>query len=197
MKTLQQHIEEKLVVNKDFKEFTIKDLKDSEALECIEAVNQHFENEKFGYDCVYKVYDYNGSPHMFVKRKKYTALNDDPSRNQYGSLDNWIYNLYYLRDNINDFILDNIFGLYSKWHFIDTSSRINNLGCTAHGFYVTNNGMLFNSAKEARKFIRDNKLRNNSGKALHPKSLRELFDIYKECEKYYEYQRKTFGALSR
>ena len=57
--------------------------------------------------------------------------------------------------------------------------------------------MLFNSSKEARKFIRENRLKAPNGKAVHPKSLREIFDIYKECEKHYQYRSKVFDVLEK
>ena len=190
---------EKLKVNKNFKQFTIDNLKDIDSLSAnnIDIINQYYEEHDSIYGYVYKVYDVNSEPHMFVKRENKQELNDDAAHNGYGGMGNWIYELYKLKDKLGDFLLDNIYGLYSKWSFIDHSSRINNLGCTAHGFYVTNNGMLFNSSKEARKYIRDNKMKNSSGKALHPKSLRELFELYEYCEKHYQYQRKSFEALDR
>ena len=159
-----------------------------------DVMNQYYEEHDMIYKFIYKVYDVDGEPHLFIKKEKKTNIDDSPLDHIYG-MDNWIRGLYKLRDKLGDFLLDNIYGLYSKWSFIDTTSRINNLGKTAHGFYTTYNGMLFNSSKEARKFIRSNKLKSPNGKALHPKSLRELFDIYEECEKRYKYTKEIFDVL--
>ena len=189
---------EKLKVNKDFKEFNIDSLKDVNKISTSVAnvMNQYYEEHDMIYKFIYKVYDVDGTPHLFIKTKNKTNLNDSPWDRSYG-IDDWIYGLYKLRDKLGDFLLDNIYGLYSKWSFIDTTSRINNLGKTAHGFYTTYNGMLFNSSKEARKFIRSNQLKSPNGKAIHPKSLRELFDIYEECEKKYQYTKKIFDVLGK
>ena len=189
---------EKLKVNKDFKEFNIDSLKDVNKISTSVAnvMNQYYEEHDMIYKFIYKVYDVDGTPHLFIKTKNKTNLNDSPWDSNYG-IDDWIYGLYKLRDKLGDFLLDNIYGLYSKWSFIDTTSRINNLGKTAHGFYTTYNGMLFNSSKEARKFIRSNQLKSPNGKAIHPKSLRELFDIYEECEKRYKYIKKVFNVLEK
>lgn len=198
MKTLHQRIEEKLKINKDFKEFNIDSLKDVTNISTAVAdtMNQYYEEHDMIYKFIYKVYDVNGEPHLFIKQEKKTNIDDSPWDRSYG-LDNWIRGLYKLKDKLGNFLLDNLFGFYAKWNFIDTTSRINNLGKTAHGFYLSYNGMLFNSSKEARKFIRDNKLKSPEGKALHPKSLRELFDIYEECEKRYQYAKKIFDVLEK
>ena len=63
--------------------------------------------------------------------------------------------------------------------------------------YNTVKGILYNSSKEARKFIRENKLKTPNGKAVHPKSLRELFDIYEDCDKKYQYIKKVFNVLEK
>ena len=187
---------EKLKINNDFKEFNIDSLKDETKMSTsvADVMNQYYEEHDMIYKFIYKVYDVDGEPHLFIKKEKKTNIDDSPLDHIYG-MDNWIQGLYKLRDKLGDFLLDNIYGLYSKWSFIDTTSRINNLGKTAHGFYTTYNGMLFNSSKEARKFIRSNKLKSPNGKALHPKSLRELFDIYEECEKKYQYTKEIFDVL--
>lgn len=189
---------EKLKVNKDFKEFNIDSLKDVNKISTSVAnvMNQYYEEHDMIYKFIYKVYDVDGIPHLFIKTKNKTNLNDSPWDSNYG-IEDWVYGLYKLRNKLGDFLLDNIYGLYSKWSFIDTTSRINNLGKTAHGFYTTYNGMLFNSSKEARKFIRSNQLKSPNGKAIHPKSLRELFDIYEECEKRYQYTKKVFNVLEK
>ena len=189
---------EKLKVNKDFKEFNIDSLKDVNKLSTSVAnvMNQYYEEHDMIYKFIYKVYDVDGIPHLFIKTKNKTNLNDSPCDSNYG-IEDWVYGLYKLRDKLGDFLLDNIYGLYSKWSFIDTTSRINNLWKTAHGFYTTYNGMLFNSSKEARKFIRSNQLKSPNGKPLHSKSLRELFDIYEECEKRYQYTKKVFNVLEK
>ena len=189
---------EKLKINNNFKEFNIDSLKDVTKMSTsvADVMNQYYEEHDMIYKFIYKVYDVDGEPHLFIKKEKKTNINDSPWDRSYG-IDDWIYGLYKLRDKLGDFLLDNIYGLYSKWSFIDTTSRINNLGKTAHGFYTTYNGMLFNSSKEARKFIRSNQLKSSNGKALHPKSLRELFDIYEECEKRYQYTKKIFDVLGK
>ena len=189
---------EKLKVNKDFKEFNIDSLKDVNKISTSVAnvMNQYYEEHDMIYKFIYKVYDVDGIPHLFIKTKNNTNLNDSPWDHNYG-IENWVYGLYKLKDKLGDFLLDNIYCLYSKWSFIDTTSRINNLGKTAYGFYTTHNGMLFNSSKEARKFIRSNQLKSPNGKVLHPKSLRELFDRYEECEKRYQYTKKVFNVLEK
>ena len=189
---------EKLKVNKDFKEFNIDSLKDVNKISTSVAnvMNQYYEEHDMIYKFIYKVYDVDGIPHLFIKTENKTNLNDSPWDRNYG-IEDWVYGLYKLKDKLGDFLLDNIYGLYSKWSFIDTTSRINNLGKTAHGFYTTYNGMLFNSSKEARKFIRSNQLKSPNGKPLHSKSLRELFDIYEECEKRYQYTKKVFNVLEK
>lgn len=189
---------EKLKINNNFKEFNIDSLKDVTKMSTsvADVMNQYYEEHDMIYKFIYKVYDVDGEPHLFIKKEKKTNIDDSPLDHSYG-MDNWIRGLYKLRDKLGDFLLDNIYGLYSKWSFIDTTSRINNLGKTAHGFYTTYNGMLFNSSKDARKFIRENKLKTPNGKAVHPKSLRELFDIYEECEKRYKYIKKVFNVLEK
>ena len=189
---------EKLKINNNFKEFNIDSLKDVNKISTsvADVMNQYYEEHDMIYRFIYKVYDVDGTPHLFIKTKNKTNLNDSPWDSNYG-IEDWVYGLYTLKDKLGDFLLDNIYGLYSKWSFIDTTSRINNLGKTAHGFYTTYNGMLFNSSKEARKFIRSNQLKSPNGKALHPKSLRELFDIYEECEKRYKYIKKVFNVLEK
>ena len=189
---------EKLKINNNFKEFNIDSLKDVTKMSTsvADVMNQYYEEHDMIYKFIYKVYDVDGEPHLFIKTKNKTNLNDSPWDSNYG-IEDWLYGLYKLKDKLGDFLLDNIYGLYSKWSFIDTTSRINNLGKTAHGFYTTYNGMLFNSSKEARKFIRSNQLKSPNGKPLHSKSLRELFDIYEECEKRYQYTKKVFNVLEK
>lgn len=189
---------EKLKVNKDFKEFNIDSLKDVNELSTSVAnvMNQYYEEHDMIYKFIYKVYDVDGIPHLFIKTKNNTNLNDSPWDHNYG-IEDWVYGLYKLKDKLSDYFLDNLFGFSAKWSFIDTTSRINNLWKTAHGFYTTYNGMLFNSSKEARKFIRSNQLKSPNGKAIRPKSLRELFDIYEECEKRYQYTKKIFDVLGK
>lgn len=189
---------EKLKVNKDFKEFDIDSLKDVNKLSTSVAnvMNQYYEEHNMIYKFIYKVYDVDGTPHLFIKTKNKTNLNDSPWDSNYG-IEDWVYGLYKLKDKLGDYFLDNLFGFSAKWNFIDKTSRINNLGKTAYGFYTTFNGMLFNSSKDARKFIRENKLKTPNDKAVHPKSLRELFDIYEECEKRYQYTKKIFDVLGK
>ena len=189
---------EKLKVNKDFKEFNIDSLKDVNKISTSVAnvMNQYYEEHDMIYKFIYKVYDVDGIPHLFIKTKNNTNLNDSPWDHNYG-IENWVYGLYKLKDKLGDYFLDNLFGFSAKWNFIDKTSRIKNLGKTAYGFYTTYNGMLFNSSKEARKFIRSNQLKSPNGKVLHPKSLRELFDIYEECEKRYQYTKKVFNVLEK
>ena len=187
---------EKLKINNNFKEFNIDSLKDVTKMSTsvADVMNQYYEEHDMIYKFIYKVYDVDGTPHLFIKTKNKTNLNDSPCDSNYG-IEDWVYGLYKLKDKLGDYFLDNLFGFSAKWNFIDKTSRINNLGKTAHGFYTTYNGMLFNSSKEARKFIRSNKLKSPNGKALHPKSLRELFDIYEECEKRYQYTKEIFDVL--
>ena len=189
---------EKLKVNKDFKEFDIDSLKDVNKLSTSVAnvMNQYYEEHNMIYKFIYKVYDVDGTPHLFIKTKNKTNLNDSPWDSNYG-IEDWVYGLYKLKDKLGDYFLDNLFGFSAKWNFIDKTSRINNLGKTAYGFYTTFNGMLFNSSKEARKFIRENKLKTPNDKAVHPKSLRELFDIYEDCDKKYQYIKKVFNVLEK
>ena len=189
---------EKLKVNKDFKEFNIDSLKDVNKISTSVAnvMNQYYEEHDMIYKFIYKVYDVDGEPHLFIKKEKKTNIDDSPWDRSYG-IDDWIYGLYKLKDKLGDYFLDNLFGFSAKWNFIDKTSRINNLGKTAYGFYTTFNGMLFNSSKDARKFIRENKLKTPNDKAVHPKSLRELFDIYEECEKRYQYIKKVFNVLEK
>ena len=189
---------EKLKVNKDFKEFDIDSLKDVNKLSTSVAnvMNQYYEEHNMIYKFIYKVYDVDGTPHLFIKTKNKTNLDDSPWDSNYG-IEDWVYGLYKLKDKLGDYFLDNLFGFSAKWNFIDKTSRINNLGKTAYGFYTTFNGMLFNSSKDARKFIRENKLKTPNGKAVHPKSLRELFDIYEDCDKKYQYIKKVFNVLEK
>ena len=189
---------EKLKVNKDFKEFDIDSLKDVTKMSTsvADVMNQYYEEHYMIYKFIYKVYDVDGTPHLFIKTKNKTNLNDSPWDSNYG-IEDWVYGLYKLKDKLGDYFLDNLFGFSAKWNFIDKTSRINNLGKTAYGFYTTFNGMLFNSSKDARKFIRENKLKTPNGKAVHPKSLRELFDIYEDCDKKYQYIKKVFNVLEK
>ena len=189
---------EKLKINNNFKEFNIDSLKDVTKMSTsvADVMNQYYEEHDMIYKFIYKVYDVDGEPHLFIKKEKKTNIDDSPWDHNYG-IEDWVYGLYKLKDKLSDYFLDNLFGFSAKWSFIDTTSRINNLWKTAHGFYTTYNGMLFNSSKEARKFIRSNQLKSPNGKALHPKSLRELFDIYEECEKRYQYTKKVFNVLEK
>ena len=189
---------EKLKINKDFKEFNIDSLKDVTELSTsvADVMNQYYEEHDMIYKFIYKVYDVDGTPHLFIKTKNKTNLNDSPWDRNYG-INDWVYGLYKLKDKLSDYFLDNLFGFSAKWIFIDKTSRINNLGKTAYGFYTTFNGMLFNSSKDARKFIRENKLKTPNDKAVHPKSLRELFDIYEDCNKKYQYIKKVFNVLEK
>ena len=192
---------EKLKEQQNFKEFNIDSLKDVTEISASVAdiMNQYYKENDMIYKFIYKVYDVNGEPHLFIKNENKTNLNDSPRDTRYGmyGMDNWVRDLYKLKDKFSDYLLDNLFGFCAKWDFIDKSSKINNLGKTAYGFYTTFNGMLFNSSKEARKFIRENRLKAPNGKAVHPKSLREIFDIYKECEKKYHYRTKVFDVLEK
>ena len=189
---------EKLKEQQNFKEFNIDSLKDVNKISTSVAnvMNQYYEEHDMIYKFIYKVYDVDGTPHLFIKTKNKTNLNDSPWDSNYG-IEDWVYGLYKLKDKLGDYFLDNLFGFSAKWNFIDKTSRINNLGKTAYGFYTTFNGMLFNSSKDARKFIRENKLKTPNGKAVYPKSLRELFDIYEECEKRYQYTKKIFDVLGK
>ena len=189
---------EKLKVNKDFKEFNIDSLKHVNKISTSVAnvMNQYYEEHDMIYKFIYKVYDVDGTPHLFIKTKNNTNLNDSPWDSNYG-IEDWVYGLYKLKDKLGDYFLDNLFGFSAKWNFIDKTSRINNLGKTAYGFYTTFNGMLFNSSKDARKFIRENKLKTPNDKAVHPKSLRELFDIYEDCNKKYQDTKKIFDVLGK
>ena len=189
---------EKLKINNNFKEFNIDSLKDVTKMSTsvADVMNQYYEEHNMIYKFIYKVYDVDGTPHLFIKTKNKTNLNDSPWDSNYG-IEDWVYGLYKLKDKLGDYFLDNLFGFSAKWNFIDKTSRINNLGKTAYGFYTTFNGMLFNSSKDARKFIRENKLKTPNDKAVHPKSLRELFDIYEECEKRYQYTKKIFDVLGK
>ena len=189
---------EKLKINNNFKEFNIDSLKDVTKMSTsvADVMNQYYEEHDMIYKFIYKVYDVDGEPHLFIKTKNKTNLNDSPWDSNYG-IEDWIYGLYKLKDKLGDYFLDNLFGFSAKWNFIDKTSRINNLGKTAYGFYTTFNGMLFNSSKDARKFIRENKLKTPNGKAVHPKSLRELFDIYEDCDQKYQYIKKVFNVLEK
>ena len=189
---------EKLKINNNFKEFNIDSLKDVTKMSTsvADVMNQYYEEHDMIYKFIYKVYDVDGTPHLFIKTKNNTNLNDSPWDSNYG-IEDWVYGLYKLKDKLGDYFLDNLFGFSAKWNFIDKTSRINNLGKTAYGFYTTFNGMLFNSSKDARKFIRENKLKTPNGKAVHPKSLRELFDIYEDCDQKYQYIKKVFNVLEK
>lgn len=189
---------EKLKINNNFKEFNIDSLKDVTKMSTsvADVMNQYYEDHDMIYKFIYKVYDVDGTPHLFIKTKNKTNLDDSPWDSNYG-IEDWVYGLYKLKDKLGDYFLDNLFGFSAKWNFIDKTSRINNLGKTAYGFYTTFNGMLFNSSKDARKFIRENKLKTPNGKAVHPKSLRELFDIYEDCDKKYQYIKKVFNVLEK
>lgn len=189
---------EKLKINNNFKEFNIDSLKDVTKMSTsvADVMNQYYEEHDMIYKFIYKVYDVDGEPHLFIKKEKKTNIDDSPLDSNYG-IEDWLYGLYKLKDKLGDYFLDNLFGFFAKWNFIDKTSRINNLGKTAYGFYTTFNGMLFNSSKDARKFIRENKLKTPNGKAVHPKSLRELFDIYEDCDQKYQYIKKVFNVLEK
>ena len=62
---------EKLKVNKDFKEFNIDSLKDVNKLSTSVAnvMNQYYEEHDMIYKFIYKVYDVDGTPHLFIKTK--------------------------------------------------------------------------------------------------------------------------------
>ena len=118
---------EKLKVNKDFKEFDIDSLKDVNKLSTSVAnvMNQYYEEHDMIYKFIYKVYDVDGTPHLFIKTKNKTNLNDSPWDSNYG-IEDWVYGLYKLKDKLGDYFLDNLFGFSAKWNFIDKTSRINN-----------------------------------------------------------------------
>ena len=77
---------EKLKVNKDFKEFNIDSLKDVNKLSTSVAnvMNQYYEEHDMIYKFIYKVYDVDGIPHLFIKTKNNTNLNDSPWDHNYG-----------------------------------------------------------------------------------------------------------------
>ena len=101
---------EKLKINNNFKEFNIDSLKDVTKMSTsvADVMNQYYEEHDMIYKFIYKVYDVDGEPHLFIKKEKKTNIDDSPLDHSYG-MDNWIRGLYKLRDKLGDFLLDNIY----------------------------------------------------------------------------------------
>ena len=205
MKTLIQHIEEKLLINNDYKDTDIKDITAIDQSFC-DALNDFMDEHESLHSVRFMCYNVNGEPHLFVKKSNKTAMDDKicKGRISWSNYDfecpDFLFELMLMnkKNMLNDAILDNVFMLYAKWSFIDHTSRINNFGRTAHGFYVTLNGMLFNSKKEANKFVKDNKLRTpGNEKALHAYSLRDILDKYKYCQDNYQYDKSIVSGLEK
>ena len=88
---------EKLKDQQNFKEFNIDSLKDVTeiSVSVADIMNQYYKKNDMIYKFIYKVYDVNGEPHLFIKKENKTNLNDSPYDNRYG-MDNWVRGLYKL-----------------------------------------------------------------------------------------------------
>ena len=77
---------EKLKDQQNFKEFNIDSLKDVTEISASVAdiMNQYYKKNDMIYKFIYKVYDVNGAPHLFIKTENKTNLNDSPRDNRYG-----------------------------------------------------------------------------------------------------------------
>ena len=105
---------EKLKEQQNFKEFNIDSLKDVTeiSVSVADIMNQYYKKNDMIYKFIYKVYDVNGEPHLFIKKENKTNLNDSPYDNRYG-MDNWVRGLYKLKDKFSDYLLDNLYPFFT------------------------------------------------------------------------------------
>ena len=69
---------EKLKNQQNFKEFNVDSLKDVTEISASVAdiMNKYYEENDMIYKFIYKVYDVNGEPHLFIKKENKTNLID-------------------------------------------------------------------------------------------------------------------------
>ena len=89
--------------------------------------------------------------------------------------------------------------LVKTWEAIDTSSRINNLSREYYSVVLTPTGMLFNSIKEAKDYIKENKFIKYAENAKRvkctPMTCKDILSFIKEKEKSIEFGAKNAGFI--
>lgn len=89
--------------------------------------------------------------------------------------------------------------LVKIWEAIDTSSRINNLSREYYSVILTPTGMLFNSIKEAKDYIKENKFIKYAENAKRvkctPMTCKDILSFIKEKEKSIEFGAKNAGFI--
>ena len=87
--------------------------------------------------------------------------------------------------------------LVKTWEAIDTSSRINNLSREFYSVILTPNGMLFNSAKEAKDYVKEHKFIKYAENAKRvkctPMTCKDILSFINEKEKSIEFGAKSAG----
>ena len=87
--------------------------------------------------------------------------------------------------------------LVKTWEAIDTSSRINNLLRDYYSVILTPNGMLFNSAKEAKDYVKEHKFIKYAENAKRvkctPMTCKDILSFINEKEKSIEFGAKSAG----
>ena len=87
--------------------------------------------------------------------------------------------------------------LVKTWEAIDTSSRINNLSREYYSVILTANGMLFNSMKEAKDYIKEHKfikyVENAKRVKCTPMTCKDILNFINEKEKSIEFGAKSAG----
>lgn len=87
--------------------------------------------------------------------------------------------------------------LVKTWEAIDTSSRINNLSREYYAVLLTPNGMLFNSTKEAKDYVKEHKFIKYAENAKRvkctPMTCKDILNFINEKEKSIEFGAKSAG----
>ena len=87
--------------------------------------------------------------------------------------------------------------LVKTWEAIDTSSRINNLSRDFYSVILTPNGMLFNSMKEAKDYVKKHNyikyVENAKRVKCTPMTCKDILNFINEKEKSIEFGSKSAG----
>lgn len=84
--------------------------------------------------------------------------------------------------------------IFKTYEAIDTDSRIRKLGRHYYQMCLPSNGMLFNSIKEAKNFIKDNpRIKNGKRAKCVPMTCKDAFNEYKQRTETY----REFGPVGK
>ena len=84
--------------------------------------------------------------------------------------------------------------IFKTYEAIDTNSRIRNLVRSYYQLCLPSTGMLFNSIKEAKNFIKDNpRIKNGKRAKCVPMTCKDAFNEYKQRTETY----REFGPVGR